>query len=202
MKSRIAITTCRNPTRGIRSLANDLAAAIPNAYRVTRGKQSLGDLSVAFYTSKADRAIFVQRWRGEPGKIELKTMVGQELNTLPPVIHLAGVRFKREYGESRRVKAEAITIEPNVATELLEFAEKLAEFLGLPILRNRGNIPCNASLHISKHPSHKAKLALTKPPGIREVGPSLVVKDLVWEKVSCEEGNSRIIRGIPIQGSC
>jgi rRNA maturation protein Rpf1 len=165
---------------------NDLAHSIPNSQLLKRGKLSFEELIDSLIELNSDRAIIVYRWKGNPGKIELRKFEKPSLKLLPPIIYLASVRLRREYPVKGRFKAEAVSVGLNSDPETLKLAEVLSQFLNLPLINLKGGTSCKTSIHIVKHPVYKAKAALTSPPALREVGPSFIVRHMIWRRLEKE----------------
>jgi hypothetical protein len=124
---------------------------------------------------------------GGPGKIQLLELRSSILTEFPPLIYLADVKLRREYGTVGRFQAEAITVQSEANSELVRLARSLSNFFELPLvtLPSRGSY--RVALHLLQHSRWKAKLVLGSPPSIREIGPSLTIKHLSWEDFERDE---------------
>jgi len=188
----ILITTCRRPTERIRSFANELSHSIPKCRRINRGKLSLEALAERCFELRCDKALILQRWMGGPGRIQLLKLRDSNLSQIPPLIYLAEAKLRREYGTVGRFKAEAVTVQAKASSELLQLAESLSNFLELPLVTSPCGGPYRVALQVLEHSKWKAKIVLGSPPSIREIGPSLTIKNLSWENLEGENHRSGI----------
>jgi len=183
----ILLTTCRRPTERIRSFASELSHSIPKCRSLNRGKLSLEALAGRCFELGCDKALILQRWMGGPGKIQLLELRNSDLIEIPPLIYLADVELRREYGAVGRFQAEAITVQSEANSELVRLANSLSNFFELPLV----TLPCGGSyrvaLHVLQHSRWKAKVVLASSPSIRELGPSLTIKHLRWENFERDE---------------
>jgi len=183
----ILFTTCRRPTERIRSFVNELSHSIPKCRRLNRGKLSLEAVAERCFELKYNKALIMQRWMGEPGEIQLFEFRNSDLTRIPPLLYLAEIRLRREYGIAGRFQAEAITIQSEASSELVRLAKSLSNFFELPLvtLPSRGSY--RAALHVLQDSRWKARVVLGGPPSIREIGPSLTIKHLRWENFEGDE---------------
>ena len=183
-KSVILITTSRRPTRGIRTLCHDLARCIPKAFRVNRGKMSLDGVGEKAFELNADRVIIVNRWKDGPGKIELFQVGSGDLNPIPPLLYVAGVRLQREFKtRTGPIKSIAVTITPEVSPEIVKIAESLANFLKVP-LSSVGEVASRyqASMRLSLNASGRIQITFLLLPESVEVGPRITLSHALWKK--------------------
>lgn len=182
-KSVILITTSRRPTRGIRTLCRDLGRSIPRAFRVNRGKMNLDGVAEKAIELNADRVIIVNRWKGGPGKIELFQVGSGGLKSVPPLLHIAGVRLQREFKKRPRpIKSIAISITPEVSPEIMKIAESLANFLKVP-LSSVGEAASRyqASMRLSSNAWGHIQITFLLFPGAVEAGPRITISHVLWE---------------------
>jgi len=183
----ILFTTGRRPTARIRSLVNELSYSIPKCVRLNRGKLNLEALAETCFELGCDKALIMQRWMGAPGKVQLLEFTNSGLAKMPPLIYLAEVKLRREYGTRGRFQAEAITVRSEANSELIRLAKSLSNFFELPLITAPSASSCQAILRVLPNSRWKAKVVLESPPSIREVGPSFVIKNLEWENFEEDE---------------
>lgn len=181
----ILFTTCRQPTERIRSFVSDLSRSIPRCRRLNRGKLSLEAVAERCFELRCDKVLILQRWMGEPGKIQLLEFKNSDLTQTPPLIYLAEAKLRREYGIPGRFQAEAITVQSEANPELVRLAQSLSNFFELPLVTLPPGGSYRVALHVTKHSKWKAKVVLGSP--IREIGPSLTIKHLTWENFEGDE---------------
>lgn len=119
--------------------------------------------------------------------MQLLELRNSDLTEIPPLIYLADVKLRREYGAVGGFQAEAITVQSEANSELVRLANSLSNFFELPLV----TLPCGGSyrvaLHVLQHSRWKAKVVLACSPSIREIGPSLTIKHLMWEDFERDE---------------
>ncbi|RLF24390.1 MAG: hypothetical protein DRN15_03115 [Thermoprotei archaeon] len=154
----IVVTTCRRPGRRIRSFCNELAAVLPEAIRVNRGKQSIEDLAATALSLGASKVIIVGSRRGNPGRLIFMEVGEDYYKWIPPKVIIAGVKLAREVPDSvkpPRIVNMVIGCEEEVSDEVKAFAETLAQALELPYceaadpedLKGMGNVVLWVSRH-------------------------------------------------------
>lgn len=183
----ILLTTCRRPTERIRIFASELSHSIPKCRRINRRKTSLAALAERCLELRCDKALILQRWMGGPGKMQLLELRNSDLKEFPPLIYLADVKLRREYGILGRFQAEAITVQSEANPELVRLAESLSSFFELPLVTLPGKGSYRVALQVLQHSRWKAKVVLGSPPSMREIGPSLTIKHLSWEDFERDE---------------
>ncbi len=181
----ILLTTSRRPIERIRTFCRDLACSIPDVVRVNRGKMSLDGVGEKAIELDADKIIIVDRWHGGPGKISL-FQISNGLKPVMPTMLVSNIRLKRELNErTSRISASAITLSPNIPSELKEAAECLSKFLSLPLLSLDNAVEVHrASLHFSVDSSPKLKATFMLLGQMVEIGPRLTLSRLIWNDSS------------------
>ncbi|RLI11923.1 hypothetical protein DRO33_03285 [Candidatus Bathyarchaeota archaeon] len=175
----IMITMSRRPTRIIRTFCNELAATLPGAVRVNRGKMSFEDIAEKAWEIGADRVILVTRWKGNPGKICLYKVGDEGLEAFPPLIYIYGIKLRRDMGiKLGKVKSLAVSARP----ERRRLGKALAEFLDVPFLEpgeEEGDF--DVVLKVRPDELRYAVMSFFRPSDGREVGPRIRVRHLIWE---------------------
>jgi U3 small nucleolar ribonucleoprotein protein IMP4 len=179
----ILLTSSRRPTEAIRTLCKDLANVLPQAVRVNRGKMSLDGVAENAIELEADRVIIVNQWHGGPGKINFFHAASTGLKPVPPIMVVAGVKFRREFKEgTRRIKSSIITVEPEDSSELQKIAYHLSQFLGLPVFpADEASGKNSVSLRLSFGNSRSPQISFLQLQRMVEVGPQVALSKLVWE---------------------
>ena len=131
-------------------------------------------------TLGADRLMFLERWKGAPGKIELYTPKPSVQHYFP-IIYLTSVRLQDEFHGPTSVRGKLIaTVPEKAAPELRRFSEALASFLQIPLVTAERDLrEFSASLVFDVEGS-KAVVTLKRPPVGTEIGPRLIIKNLIW----------------------
>ncbi|RLI07175.1 hypothetical protein DRO32_04300, partial [Candidatus Bathyarchaeota archaeon] len=171
----IMITMSRRPTRTIRTFCNELAATLPGAVRVNRGKMSLEDVAEKAWEIGADRVILVARWKGNPGKICLYEVGDEGLRPFPPLIYIYGIKLRRDMGV-KLGKVGSLAVAATPGRERLGRA--LADFLRAPLLaEEEGARSLDVILRVGPDVERYAVMSFFRPDG-REVGPRVRVRHL------------------------
>ncbi len=176
------ITMSRRPTRIIRTFCNELAATLPGAIRVNRGKMSFEDIAEKAWELGADRVILVNRWKGNPGKICLFKVGEEGLEPFPPLIYIYGIKLRREMGvRLGKVRSLAVVARP----ERTRLGRALAEFLSVPFLgpgeAHEAASEPDVLLKIKPDVECYAVMSFFRASDGREVGPRIRVRHLIWE---------------------
>lgn len=177
----LLITTSHRPTRRVRTLSHDLQRVLPGSLRINRGKLSFDEVVQEALTLGADRLIFLERWKGAPGKIELYVLrpnVGRYF----PMIYLASVRIQDELYGHAPVRGRLIATVPEEAKpELRRFGEALTNFLQIPLAtREQDTTGSAASMVFDDTERSETVVTFTRLPSGAEIGPRLIVKNLIW----------------------
>ncbi len=175
------ITMSRRPTRLIRTFCNELAATLPGAVRVNRGKMSMEDIAEKAWELGADRVILVSRWKGNPGKLCLYRVGDEGLEPFPPLIYIYGIKLRRDMGvKLGKVDSLAVCAVP----ERTRLGKALAEFLGVPFLGKEpgeGAQDVDVILRVKLDVERYAFMSFYRASDGREVGPRIRVRHLIWE---------------------
>ncbi len=133
---KIVVTTTRRSNPRVRSLAKEIALALPAAIKVNRGKMNYMEIFKYAKFLNADRVIMVCRGlKGNPGKIMFLDVTGPELKFYPLVLKLKGVKLAREAGIAVKRPNSAI-VSARAESETIEFGMELAGALTLPFIEN------------------------------------------------------------------
>ena len=176
------ITMSRRPTRLIRTFCNELAATLPGAVRVNRGKMSFEDIAEKAWELGADRVILVSRWKGNPGKICLFRLGEEGLQPFPPLIYIYGIKLRRAMGvRLGKVRSIGVVADPG-RTRL---GRALADFLDAPFL-GRGEArgaqgDLDIILRVRPDVERYAVMSFFRAQDGLEVGPRIRVRHLIWE---------------------
>ncbi|RLE57762.1 MAG: hypothetical protein DRJ40_00660 [Thermoprotei archaeon] len=132
----IMVTTTRRPTPRIRSFCKELAAALPNAIKVNRGKMNIEAVAIRAYELGLDHVIIVgARKGGNPGHMKFMKVEEDTYYFLPLAIVMGGVKLLREFPEGikpHKVSSAMIVTEDHQPDFVHIFTEALAEVLDLP----------------------------------------------------------------------
>ncbi|HDI01780.1 MAG TPA: hypothetical protein ENF78_05070 [Candidatus Bathyarchaeota archaeon] len=176
----IMITMSRRPTPIIRTFCNELAAVLPNAIRVNRGKMSFEDIAEKAWELEADKVILVARWKGNPGKMCLYNVGDEGLEPFPPLIYIYGIKLRRDMGvRLGRVRSLAVSARP----ERRRLGRALADFLEVPLIEPGREPPVRPDVVLKVGPDVKryALMSFYRASDGREVGPRIRVRHLIWD---------------------
>lgn len=180
----LLLTTSRRPTPRIRTFCRDLACSIPSVARINRGKLSLDGIAEKALDLNANQVIIVDRWKGEPGKIEF-FKIGQEgLVLVPPIMYVAGIKLRREFDEvgTKAVCSLTITISSEDSNEITRMAKSLSNFLNVPLSQMDKTAKSKTSMHISTNNLHRIQVTfMLRLPENVEIGPRITLSHVAWE---------------------
>ena len=104
-----------------------------------------------------------------------------EVNQFYPIIYLSIVKTQTDLGYRKTIhKKLAITVQQDTSKNINRLAHAFSKFFKLPIEKIQKGLPFKASIHFSNLKKCSMKIAITMPPFIKEVGPILLVKKLLW----------------------
>lgn len=178
---KILLTTSREPTAKIRTFCNDFARMIPNVVRVNRGKMGNDEIAEKALEQDAEKVVIVDRWHGGPGIIRFFKAEESGLVSIPPVVHVSGIKLIRELGAPKVKPAVSLVILPSeTSQEILKLAGALSKFFDIPVLL-MGN-PFEAGSTVMSLSREKAgRIMITfLSESKREVGPRISVSDTEW----------------------
>jgi rRNA maturation protein Rpf1 len=174
------ITTSHRPTGRVRTLSHDLERVLPGSLQINRGKLNFRGVVEDALIQGADRVILLERWKGAPGKIELYVLK-PEIQRYFPLIYLASVRLQDELQGRIPFRGRLTAIMNEEASlELKNIGTSLANFLRISLVTSEQDAVDSAMGLIIE--ADKAGIIITfkKLPSRIEIGPRLVVKNLVW----------------------
>lgn len=176
----ILLTTSRNPTLGMRTFCNDLAHVLPSLLRVNRGKMSTDEVAEKALEYDAERVVIVDRWHGGWGSIKFFQVDESGLASVLPVIHVAGVRLRREFSVSGVKPALSLAVsEPS--EKVLMAADALSKFFGIPLSSSDEAIGSGSTVvYVSVDMPNKIVITFMVVPNHVEVGPRIVVSRMEW----------------------
>jgi len=177
----ILLTTSRQPTQRIRTLANDLVSVIPNSIRVNRGKQSLDGVAEKALELGADKVVILDRWKGDLGRIQFFQIDKSGFSQMPPTVYVRSVKLRREFGsESRKqIKSLGVLAASGEASRLEVF---VSDFFGVPVFHSKEEFPQHhqAFMSFSKNVSGLLEITWRLLPAMTELGPRITCYDVVW----------------------
>ena len=176
----LLITTSHRPTRRIRALGHDLKRMMPSAIQMNRGKLSFEEVVEQARMARADRVMFLQRWKGGPGKIELYEL-NSGVDLFFPVIYLASTQHQNELQGRIHETKRLVIVKPQVdGEELTHLSESLSTFLDTPLVeREQAVKDFEIGMTFGKINSHLA-MSFEILSNNTEIGPRLVIKNLIW----------------------
>lgn len=195
---KIVVTTTRRSNPRVRSLAKEIALALPAAIKVNRGKMSYMEIFKYAKSLNADRVVIVCRGlKGNPGKIVFLDITGPELKFYPLVLKLKGIKLAREAGIAVK-RPNSVIVSAQAEPETIEFGMELAGALTLSFIENTElrdlSTLAESVLLVEKNKSLESAFILkfvdTRTGNLR--GPRLTVKK-VQEVVRCRGLRMKLI---------
>jgi len=178
----IIVTTSRRSNPRVRSIANELAAVLPGAVKVNRGKMSLRDLYEHAKWVGAKRIVMVCRGlRGNPRRIIFMDSTGEAPAFYPLILKIRGVKLARELGGRRR-KATSMVVYVE-QEDLKGFAHELAGALALSVIedvaRDEAHLYSDSLLFVEPVKSPRAEVALwfLDSKNWEPIGPRILVEE-------------------------
>jgi rRNA maturation protein Rpf1 len=180
----ILITTCRRPFPRMRTFSKDLSRILPNAKRVTRGKQSLRELVEKAVLQGCSRLIILERWRMGACKISFHSINSFGLESPSPKIYVQRfvTHLEREQKGSKIPTVHALVLlsEEKPAKRLSSF---LSRFLGMKLMRLKdlGDSSSSAMI-VSENREGRVRLSVGNRDSPNNV-PSLSIRRIVWDRI-------------------
>jgi rRNA maturation protein Rpf1 len=170
----------------MRTLCRDLHHSLPFTIRINRGKLSLEEIAEKSMEFDAEKVVIIERWKCGLGKMLLFNVELNGLESVPPIIYIGNVKFRRNFEEApkgRRIRSLAIatSLNQNFETEKLETT--LSKFFALPtfpleeIVKRR----YDAAMQILTDPLKHLTITFRRLPEMVEVGPRINIRCLTWE---------------------
>ena len=189
----LLITTSHRPTRRVRALSHDLKRVLPSAIQMNRGKLNFEEVMEQARVLGADRIMFIHRWKGGPGKIEM-----YELNSdgglFFPIIYLASTQHQNELRGRVLVKKKLALVKPQiVCLELKHLSESLSTFLNIPLVEREQAKKASKVGMIFGQIDSQLTMSFESLSDNIEIGPRLVIKNLAWSnKISPPVNGKRL----------
>jgi rRNA maturation protein Rpf1 len=186
-RQHVLLTTSRRPTKNIRTLCRDISYVFPHVVQINRGKLSLEGIAEKALELGVEKVMIVDRWKGEPGKMEFFELRQGDLESTPPIIHLCGIKFRRDFGEKmpkeRRIKSVAMAVSSKENFEVKKTEKALSAFFGVPTLslEEAVNGKYDIVMQILTYSSNCITITFRLVPELAEVGPRIGISYLVWE---------------------
>ena len=177
---RILLTTSRNPTPRIRTFCNDLARAISGLVRINRGKMSTDEIAEKVLEYDAERVVIVDRWHGGLDSIRFFQIGESGLISVPPVLHVSGIRLRREFSVVSKVKP-ALSLMAELSGRVLRVSEAVSKFFGIPIQPMDETTKSDSALmRIMLDEHNRIVITFVVEPNHIEVGPRIIVSGVEW----------------------
>lgn len=174
------ITTSREPTPAMRTLAKDLHKVIPNSLHITRGKMNIEKLAETMLELGALKLLLITRWEGNPGKIEFYQIQNSKLKLIPPILHLRRVFLRREFKrEKDRARGLRLAIAASQNIEHQKLATALSEIFNIPF-KTRSIKNFHVTLKIVEDKIGRTKITFHNGE-YNEVGPAIYLNKIQWD---------------------
>ena len=170
----------------MRTLCRDLAYTFPHVVQMNRGKLSLEGIAEKALELDIKKVMVVDRWKGGHGKIEFFEVAQDGLKSVPPMIYLLSVKFRRDFGEKmprgRRIKSVAIGVSSE-NFEAKKLGNALSAFLGAPTLSPEETVKgkYDAVMQILMDSSNHIVITFRLLLELVEIGPRIGISHLTWE---------------------
>jgi len=179
--SKILLTTSRSPTPRIRTFCNDLTRVIPNIVRVNRGKMSIDEVAEKALEHGADRVVVVDRWQGEPSKIEFFHVGTEGLIPVPPILYIVGIRLQREFAPTKLKRFHSLAITQSLGNSL-EMVDSLSKFFNLPVLPEKEAFSkYQVIMRVSHDATGRVQTTFMLLPQNVEIGPRITLERVEWK---------------------
>ncbi len=179
---KILLTTSRNPTPRIRTFCADLSHALLDVVRVNRGKMSMDEVAEKALEHQADRVVISDRRHGGPGTLKFFRVDESGLVSIPPLIHIAGIRLRREFSVSSVKPALSLVLTASqTSSEVLRVEEALSRFFSIPIVPMDEAVKTGSTqMCLLRDKSGRITITFTVEPRYIEVGPQIIVSSVEW----------------------
>jgi len=150
---------------------------LPGIVRVNRGKMSTDEVAEKALEHDADRVVIVDRWHGGPGKIKFFRIDKTGLVSIPPIIHVAGIRLQREFGIWKVKPAlSLVLLASGNSGGVFRLADAFSKFFGIPIMPMDEAVKTSPTLMcFSRDRTNRIAITFMVEPGHVEVGPRIIV---------------------------
>lgn len=170
----------------MRTLCRDLSHMLPMVLRTNRGKSSLTEIAEKALGLNLDKVIIIGKCKSEL-EVQFFHVRREGLEFVPPLIHLRGVKLKRDFKErmpkGKRIKSIAIMTSSEENLEIEKFKNFLSKFFEVPLLSLEEviNGKYDAVLQVLMDSLDQKVLTFKLAPELMEAGPRLNISRLVWE---------------------
>ena len=178
---KILLTTSHNPTPRIRTLCKDLARVIPSIVHVNRGKMSRNLVAEKAIGHNLDCVAIVDRWHGNPDKIEFFRIDKSGLVPVPPILYIADIRLQREFTIKNPKTNCSVAILKQFDSSMA-IVDSLSKILHIPVLSEKeaaGNYL--VAMQISCYATHRIQMTFILLPQKVEIGPRISLRRISWE---------------------
>jgi rRNA maturation protein Rpf1 len=172
----ISLTTGRETNQRLNSLIKELGISIPNSRITRRGKSNKQDLARRLLDDGFTHAVIAYRWHGGPGRLDFFNVKPDGMEQVLPTALLESVTLRREYEGQNDPRIAGITYE-QVSKTTRRFARILSSILELPSSESRPALRC--SMHLRDN-GRKTELVVRSLANMRDLGPKLVISELIW----------------------
>lgn len=181
-RSKVLLSTSRNPTPRIRTFCRDLSRVIPCMVRINRGKMSTDEVAEKALQHEADRVVIIDRWQGGPSRMKFYQVHESGLVLFPPTIQIGSIKLQREFGVSKvKLTSSTVIPEPNSSRELQRVVCAFSDFLGIPILsRDEIGRKSLTLMCFSWCKFNQICITFIIEPKHVEVGPEIIVSSAEW----------------------
>ena len=179
---KILLTSSRNPTPRIRAFCNDLARVMPNIECVNRGKMSMEKVAEKALERRAYNVAIVERWQGNPDRIEFFNIESVGLVPISPRLYIAHIRLQRDFVTKKLKPANSTAITKPVEADSLDLAYSLSKILDLPLLsKAEESTDYSVAIEVSHDANRRVQITFMQLPQRLEIGPRITLRRVLWE---------------------
>jgi rRNA maturation protein Rpf1 len=146
---------------------------------MTRGRLNFKGVIDEALLKGADRLLFVQRWKGGPGKIEFYNLKPSIQHSFP-VIYLHSTRLQEEIDGNTSVRNIVAKMNFEGDSELKLFSKALTNFFRVQLVDQEHSEEDSLGCLIFDRTTSGIVVTFMSLPNGAEIGPRLVVKNLIW----------------------
>ncbi len=174
----LLVTSSREPISIIRSLAKDLHKVIPQSIRLSRGKMSIESLTETMLNLNTSKLLMINRWKGNPGKIEFYEIEDSNLKLIPPILYLKRVILGREFcRQQSRIRYSKLAIAMPKNDKFVRLAESLSRIFNVPFADRDSDYP--VFLKIVEDKKGQPKITFYNGAS-NEIGPAIYFREIQW----------------------
>jgi rRNA maturation protein Rpf1 len=137
---------------------------------------SMNQLAETALEHSSDHVIIVERWQGNPDKIEFFSTGSTGLIPVSPILYIASIRLQREFATKKLNPTHSVVITKPVDMSL-EVADSLSKIFNLPMLpETEASAKYSVAMHVSCDANRRVQITFMQLPQKMEVGPRITLR--------------------------